>query len=73
MTIQECTTQLLETVEKYEPKAYDAETKCFGLARIGYPDQKIVAGKMEQFLHTDMGPPLHSFVICAPTLHSIEK
>ncbi len=27
---------------------------------------------MEDFLNIDMGPPLHSFVICAEELHPIE-
>jgi len=43
------------------------------LARVGYSNQKIVSGPMEVFLNEDMGAPLHSFVICAETLHSVEK
>jgi diphthine methyl ester synthase len=34
--------------------------------------QKIVAASLKQFLEIDMGPPLHSFVICAEELHPIE-
>ena len=33
----------------------------------------IVSGVMEDFLHIDLGPPLHSFIICAEELHPIEK
>lgn len=28
---------------------------------------------MKTFLDIDMGPPLHSFVICAPKLHHMEE
>lgn len=73
MTIQECCEQLMECLKDAEEPAYDNSTKCFGLARVGYSNQKILAGPMERFLHEDMGPPLHSFVICAETLHSVEK
>lgn len=44
-----------------------------GLARIGYSNQKIVAGSLQSFLSVEMGPPLHSFVICAEKLHHVEE
>ena len=47
--------------------------KCFAVARMGFDDQKIVAGTLEEFLKIDMGEPLHSFVICAPELHFMEQ
>jgi len=28
---------------------------------------------MAKFLDIDMGPPLHSFIICAEKLHSMEQ
>jgi len=28
---------------------------------------------MDEFLNIDMGPPLHSFVICSPEMHPIEE
>jgi len=28
---------------------------------------------MKDFLSEEMGPPLHSFVICAEKLHSVEE
>ena len=73
MTIQECVEQLFEILKNKEAKAYQEETRCFGLARVGYPDQKIKAGAMKEFLKEEMGAPLHSFVICAEQLHSIER
>lgn len=65
--------QLLEIEETKKEGAFGPETKCIGLARIGYANQKIKAGPMESFLGLEMGPPLHSFVICAEKLHHIEK
>lgn len=50
MTIQECCEQLLEAGKNYEESAYDENTKCFGLARIGYSNQKIVSGPLSKFL-----------------------
>ncbi len=73
MTIKEGVTQLLESIKTLEGDAYDSSTPCFGLARIGYPDQKVVSAPLGDFLDLEMGSPLHSFVICAPKLHSVEE
>ena len=36
--------------------------------------QRIVSGHMEDFLdNIDMGPQLHSFVICSEEMHPIEE
>ena len=42
------------------------------MARVGYSNQRIKSGEMREFLKEDMGPPLHSFVICAEKLHHME-
>lgn len=73
MTIQECVGQLLEAEKERQEGAYSEETQCFGLARVGYSNQKILAGPMSLFMEKDMGPPLHSFVICAGKLHHMEQ
>lgn len=65
MTIQECVGQLLEIEKEKQEGAYSDTTKCFGLARLGYSNQRVKSGPMSEFLVTDMGLPLHSFVICA--------
>lgn len=66
--------QLLEAEENLKQGAYSKDTLCFGLARVGNKDQKVAASRMEDFIERiDMGPPLHSFVICAEELHEIEK
>jgi len=74
MSCKTAVEQLLEAEQVLGKGCYNQDTLCFGLARIGGKDQKIVAGKMKDFLDKiDMGPPLHSFVICADELHEIEK
>ena len=66
--------ELLEAEEKVGKGAYNKDTLCFGLSRVGSKDQKIVASRMEDFIDKiDMGPPLHSFVICAENIHEIEQ
>ncbi len=71
MTIKECVSQLMEIEKEKQEGAYSENTKCFGLARLGYSNQRVHAGPMGEFLHEEMGPPLHSFVICAEKLHSM--
>ena len=72
MDIRTAVQQLIETEEAKLEKAYGADTLCFGVARVGMTGQKIVAGRMKDFLEVDMGPPLHSFIICSD-LHPIEQ
>lgn len=51
---------------------YSKETKCVGLARLGYKDQMIVAGRMKDLLDVDFGAPLHCLVIVGET-HIVEE
>lgn len=53
-------------------EAYNSETMCVGLARVGSEDQTIVAGPMSSLMDVDFGGPLHSLII-AGTLHSVEE
>ena len=43
--------------------AITSKTLCVGLARVGWDSQKIIAGKMEDIMTADLGPPIHSLVI----------
>ncbi|RWW64252.1 hypothetical protein BHE74_00028515 [Ensete ventricosum] len=52
--------------------AYNAETQCVGIARLGNDDQMIVAGSMKELLDIDFGPPLHCLVIVGET-HPVEE
>jgi diphthine methyl ester synthase len=65
--------QLIEAEEKEDLKAFDPQTKCFGLARIATGTQLIVSGPLIAFAQEiDMGEPLHSLVLCGE-LHDIEE
>lgn len=72
MKVHEAVDQILEAEDNLKTGEIHRDMKCFGVARVGFDDQKIVSGTLEQFLKIDMGKPLHSFVICAPTLHFME-
>ncbi|EPS58751.1 hypothetical protein M569_16063, partial [Genlisea aurea] len=72
MTINTAIQQLLEVEENRKESAYDGESTCVGLARIGSDDQMIVAGRMKELLEVDFGPPLHCLVIVGET-HPIEE
>lgn len=43
-----------------------------GCARLGQPDQRIVAGTLGDLVTVEFGPPLHCMVICGE-LHPCEK
>lgn len=49
------------------------DVKAFGVARIGADDQIIKSGTIGELLNFDFGKPLHSVIICAPKMHTIEE
>lgn len=72
MSVSTAAHQLLEANEKHGEEAYDSsKTLCVGLARMGQPTQKIVAGTLQELAQVDMGEPLHSLIICGD-LHDLE-
>ena len=73
MEIKTAVEQLIETEKAQGKNIINSKTKGIGLGRVGMKDQLIVAGYLEDFLQISMGPPLHSFIICAPELHIIEQ
>lgn len=72
MTINTAIEQLLEIEEKRAESAYNEDTHCVGLVRLGSEMQKIVAGSMKDLLTIDFGPPLHCLVIVGKT-HPLEE
>ena len=64
--------QLLEIVNGKEAAAYDEDTLCVGIARVGSPDQQISFGSMKHLKNVDFGSPLHSLVIVGD-LHPLER
>ena len=71
MSVNTAIEQLLELEERNEGGAYSADTKCFGVVRVGMDDQLIVSGTMDELRTVDFGGPLHSFVI-AGEMHELE-
>lgn len=71
MTVATAIEQLLEIEEKRGENAFDENTVCVGVARIGSSSQHIAAGPMKALLEVDFGPPLHSLVIAGDT-HAVE-
>uniref|UniRef100_A0A7N0V314 diphthine methyl ester synthase n=1 Tax=Kalanchoe fedtschenkoi TaxID=63787 RepID=A0A7N0V314_KALFE len=72
MSINTAIDQLVEIEERKESSAYNKDTICVGLARLGSEDQKVVAGPMGQLRNVDFGEPLHCLVITGET-HPIEE
>ncbi|KAL4135280.1 hypothetical protein QTP88_006900 [Uroleucon formosanum] len=75
MEVKQACSQLLQIIEnnEFDGENYvTRESLCVGAARIGWPDQKIVAGTLAEMVNVDMGSPLHSIVIVG-TLHPLEE
>ena len=72
MTVNESSEQLIETEQLRKGCAYvPNETLCVGFARLGQPDQCIIAGTLEELKEQDFGSPLHCMVICGE-VHEME-
>ncbi|KAG7341538.1 diphthine synthase [Nitzschia inconspicua] len=73
MSVQIAAQQLLEVEDAIlQQRAYDGrKTLCIGLARMGQPTQKIVAGTLQELSKADLGGPLHSLIICGEC-HELE-
>lgn len=63
MSINTAIELLLEIEQKRGQAAYDDQTTCVGIARLGADDQQIIAGSMQQLKDVDFGPPLHCLII----------
>ncbi|XP_015923034.1 diphthine methyl ester synthase [Parasteatoda tepidariorum] len=77
MTASCAAQQLLEIIENRRNKgdgdiAFTENTICVGIARLGSDDQSIVAASLKRMASLDLGPPLHSLIICGD-LHPVEK
>ena len=78
MTVNQALEELLEASKKSEniienKGLITEENLCYGVARIGSESQIVKAGKIKDIIKYDFGKPLHSVVLCAKTLSSIEK
>ncbi|CDW79647.1 diphthine synthase [Stylonychia lemnae] len=72
MRTHQAAAQMLEAEANLKQNVYSEDTPCMGLVRVGTATQKIVSGKLSEFLKLDLGEPLHSFVICGE-MHHIEE
>ncbi|KAK3623544.1 diphthine synthase [Elasticomyces elasticus] len=72
MTVAQCASQMLEVEEEREQGVCGKERLAVGVARLGSEGEKIVAGTLEDLASADLGPPLHSLVLCGRKMHEME-
>ena len=72
MTVAQCATQMLEIEEERKQGVCGKEKLAIGVARLGSDNQQIRAGTLEELCNADLGPPLHSLVLCGSKMHEIE-
>jgi len=63
MTAATAARQMLEVEETRGEGAYDENTMCVAVARVGQDDEKIRACTLGEMRRVDMGAPLHSLVL----------
>lgn len=73
MNVNTALAQLKESEENLQLGIINQNTKFIGLARVGAPEQQIVSGSFDELKDYDFGAPLHSLVICASSMHPLEK
>ncbi|KAL2820591.1 tetrapyrrole methylase [Aspergillus granulosus] len=73
MTVAQCASQMLETEEERKEGVWGPDSLAVGAARVGAPDQKLVAGTLSELSQVDMGRPLHSLVLLGRRAHDLEK
>lgn len=68
MSVSQAAQQLIEAQSLVEGETSFGSALCIGLARMGQPTQKVVAGTLEELSKIDMGAPLHSLIVCGTVL-----
>lgn len=72
MTVAQCASQILEVEDERRKGVCGKEALAVGVARLGSEDQRIVAGTLQDLVEADLGPPLHSLVLCGKKMHEME-
>lgn len=79
MSVSEAAQQLVQIIVKKRKNgveeadlAYSENSLVVGVVRVGHETQSIVVSTLLEMTETDMGPPLHSMVIPAKSLHPLE-
>ncbi|OJD37093.1 diphthine synthase [Diplodia corticola] len=73
MTVAQCAQQMIEIEEEKGNGVCGKAALAVGVARVGAPDQTIVAGTLEQLSQSDLGKPLHSLVLIGRNTHDLER
>ncbi|OJJ50025.1 hypothetical protein ASPZODRAFT_89785 [Penicilliopsis zonata CBS 506.65] len=73
MTVAQCASQMLEIEEERQEGVYTPDSLAVGAARVGAPDQKLVAGTLKELSEVEMGKPLHSLVLLGKRVHDLER
>jgi diphthine synthase len=73
MTVAQCASQMIETEEERQEGVYGPDSLAIGAARVGAPDQELVAGTLKELAEVDMGRPLHSLVLLGKRAHDLER
>ncbi|VWU51838.1 diphthine methyl ester synthase, putative [Hepatocystis sp. ex Piliocolobus tephrosceles] len=73
MTINEAIEQLIYCEEIHKQNVITEKTLGIAIVRIGTDDQQIISGNLFKLKSLQYNQPLHSLIICANTLHDIEK
>lgn len=72
MSVAQAAAQILETEEERQQGFCRSDRLAVGVARLGSEGEKIVAGTLKELSEGDMGPPLHSLVLCGTKMHEME-
>jgi len=72
MTVAQCASQMLEVEDERKQGVCRQQSLAVGVARLGSEEQQIVAGTLEELSDADLGPPLHSLVLCGVKMHEME-
>ncbi|MBW2968383.1 diphthine synthase [Candidatus Woesearchaeota archaeon] len=72
MTVNQAIQSLLDIEKKRGEGVFTDDTLCVGCARLGSPDQTIIAGKAHDLLGKEFGEPLHCLIVPGK-LHFIEE
>jgi len=72
LTIADGITSLLSLAAKDNKSAFTDETLCIGCARLGWADEKIVAGKAVELLDIDFGKPPYCLIVPGK-MHFVEE
>lgn len=72
MSVSTAASQLLEVLESKSQPAYNGDSVCIAVSRLGAPDQGIKVATLQSLATFDAGEPLHSLVIVGSEVHELE-